>query len=132
MCHKEWKMGTIVERIQPVSPANFLYNMFKIFANTGNALTPNRLQTPFGARHESTAFCGWVSSTEKGPVHIPNQKRAMQKGGLGHHIKSGQKDARHAPGALALPLNAHLCSLDWVEIACMSLFPQHPVPSFRG
>ena len=43
MCHKEWKMGTMVERIQTVSPVNFLYNMVKIFANTSNALTPSRL-----------------------------------------------------------------------------------------
>ena len=41
----------------------------------------NRLQTPFGARHESTGFCGWVSSTSqsisptgKRLVHIPNRK----------------------------------------------------------
>ena len=25
MCHKERKLGTMVERIQPVSAANFLY-----------------------------------------------------------------------------------------------------------
>ena len=43
MCHEERKMGTMVGRIQPVSPANFFYNVVKIFANTGNALTPNRL-----------------------------------------------------------------------------------------
>ena len=29
--------------IEPISPANFLYNMVKIFTNTGNALTPSRL-----------------------------------------------------------------------------------------
>ena len=56
LCHKEWKMGTMAERIQLVSPANFLYNTVKIFANTGNALAPSRLQTPFGARHESTGL----------------------------------------------------------------------------
>ena len=61
MCHKERKMGTMVERIQPVSPANFLCNMVTIFANRGNTLTPSRLQTPFGAQHENTGFCGWVS-----------------------------------------------------------------------
>ena len=37
MCHTEWKMGTMVERIQPISPANFLYNMVKIFMNTSGA-----------------------------------------------------------------------------------------------
>ena len=98
MCHKERKMGTMVERIEPVSPASFLYSMLKIFANTSNALTPRNLRIPFGAPHESTGFCGWVSSTgkwsihtsnwkggrsisptEKGPVHIPNQKGALQK-----------------------------------------------------
>ena len=35
MCHKEWKMGTMVERIQPANPANFLCNTVKIFADTG-------------------------------------------------------------------------------------------------
>ena len=40
---KNGKMGTMVVRIQPVSPANFLYSMVKIFANTSNALTPSRL-----------------------------------------------------------------------------------------
>ena len=67
----ERKMGTMV---QPVNPANFLYNMAKIFTHTGNTLTPSRMRTPFGARHESTGFCGWVSSTRKGPVHIPTGK----------------------------------------------------------
>ena len=28
MRHKEWKMGTMVERIQPVGPSNVLNNMF--------------------------------------------------------------------------------------------------------
>ena len=87
MCHTERKMGTMVERIQPVGPANFLYNMDKIFTNTSDALTPSRLRTPSGARHESTSFCRWVeperdqsiSPAGKGPVHIPNQKGAMQE-----------------------------------------------------
>ena len=34
MHHKEWKMGTMVERIQPVGPLNLLNNMVKVFANT--------------------------------------------------------------------------------------------------
>ena len=72
MCHEERKMGTMVERSQPVSPANVLYNMVNIFANMGNALTPSDLQTPVCEQHESTSFCGWVSSTGKGPVHVPN------------------------------------------------------------
>ena len=72
MCYKDRKMGTMIERIQLVNPANFLYNMVKIFANTGNALMPSRVRTPFDAQHESTGFCKWVSSTGKGPVHIPN------------------------------------------------------------
>ena len=76
MCQKERNIGTMVERIQLVNPANFLYNMVKIFANMGNALMPSRLGTSFGAQHESTGFCGWVSSTGKGLVHIPNWKGA--------------------------------------------------------
>ena len=40
MRHKEWKMGTMVERIQPVGPLNLLNDMVKVFANTGNNL-PN-------------------------------------------------------------------------------------------
>ena len=31
MCHKEGKMGTMVERIQPVGLANFLYNIISIW-----------------------------------------------------------------------------------------------------
>ena len=34
MRHKEWKMGTMVERIQLVGPSNLLNNMVKVFANT--------------------------------------------------------------------------------------------------
>ena len=41
MCHKEWKIGTMVERIQPVGPPNLLNNMVKVFANTGNTLPPS-------------------------------------------------------------------------------------------
>ena len=59
MCHKERKMGTMVERIQHVTPVNFLYNMVQMFVNMGNALTPSRLLAPFGARHENTGFCRW-------------------------------------------------------------------------
>ena len=40
MCHKEWKMGTMVKRIQPVGPSNLLNNMVKVFANTGNTPPP--------------------------------------------------------------------------------------------
>ena len=76
MCHKEQKMGTMVEKFQPISPVNFLYNMVKIFVDTGNALTPSCLQTPFAARNESTSFCGWVSSTGKRPLHIRKCKGA--------------------------------------------------------
>ena len=73
---KNGKWGTMIKRIQLVSLVNFLYNMVEIFTNTGNALPPGRIGTPFGARHESTGFCGWISSTGKGPLHIPNQKGA--------------------------------------------------------
>ena len=59
MRHKEWKMGTMVERIQPVEPSNLLNNMVRVFANMGNTLPPSNLRTPFGARHESTALCRW-------------------------------------------------------------------------
>ena len=59
MCHKEWKMGTMVERIQPVGPSNLLNNMVQVFANTGNTLPSGNFRTPFAARHESTALCRW-------------------------------------------------------------------------
>ena len=45
MRHKEWKMGTMVERIQHVGPSNLLNNMVKVFANTGNTLPPGNLRT---------------------------------------------------------------------------------------
>ena len=41
----------------------FLYSMVKTFTNTSNALVPSRLQTPFGARHESTSYIeSWAHS----------------------------------------------------------------------
>ena len=71
MRHKEWKMGTMVERIQPVGPSNVLNNMVKEFANTGNTSPPCNLQTPFDARHESTALCRWcVFHPEKKSVDL--------------------------------------------------------------
>ena len=48
MRHKEWKMGTMVEKIQPVGPPKLLNNMVKVFANTGNTLPPSNLRTPRG------------------------------------------------------------------------------------
>ena len=65
---------------------------------------PSRLRTPFGARHENTAFCGWVSSTTKGPVHIPNSKGAMQKVWIRALYHLSLKDVQRTPRALALPL----------------------------
>ena len=59
MRHKEWKMGTMVESIQPIGPSNLLNNMVQVFANTGNTLPPGNLRTPFVARHESTAPYRW-------------------------------------------------------------------------
>ena len=99
MCHKERQMGTMVEKIQTVTPANFLYDMVKMFANTSHALTPSRLPTPFGARHESTVFCGWVSSTGKEPVHIPNWKGAgpCWKPEKGQSISPTRKGPVHIP-----------------------------------
>ena len=99
MCHKERKMGTMVEKIQPVSPANFLYNMVKIFANTSNALMPSRLRMPFGARHESTNFFRWVSSTGKGPVHIPS----WQGAGPYPQPESGQSISPTRKGPVHIP-----------------------------
>ena len=58
MRHKEWKMGTMVEKIQLVGPSNLSDNMVNVFANTGNTLPPGNLRT-FGVRHESTALCRW-------------------------------------------------------------------------
>ena len=109
----------MVERMRPVSPANFLYNMVKIFTNTGNALTPSRLRTPCAAQHESTGFCGWVSSTGQEPVHIPNWKGASpypqlemgwsisptRKGPCKRHglWAPCQKWPKKMPGTLTLP-----------------------------
>ena len=47
MCHKEWKMGRMVGRIQHVGPSNLLNNMVHILTNTGNTLPPTNLRTPF-------------------------------------------------------------------------------------
>ena len=104
MCHKEQKMGTMVERIQPVSPANFLYNTFKIFMNTGNALTPSRLRTPFGARPVwflRVGILDWKGASsypqpERCQSISPTRKGPCKKRRLGLHIKSAPKDARRA------------------------------------
>ena len=116
MCHKERKMGTMVERIQLVSPTKFLYNVVKIFANTSNALTPSCLRTPFGARHEKRRFLGGYPQLE-GPISLPRfcpykqntstanpypqlergrsvsltGKRPCKKRALGLRVKSGPK-----------------------------------------
>ena len=37
------KNGKWGQWLKPISLANFLYNMAKIFANMGNALTPSRI-----------------------------------------------------------------------------------------
>ena len=47
MHHKEWKMGTMVERIQPVGPSNLLNNMVKAFSgvpNKGNKIKTQNLR----------------------------------------------------------------------------------------
>ena len=50
MCHKEGKMGTMVERIQPVSPANFLHNMVKTVGfPAGTETTEAELGTALGS-----------------------------------------------------------------------------------
>ena len=86
MCHKEWKMRTLVERTQPVSLANLLYNRVKIFVTTSNTLTPSRLRIPFGARRGGTVLCGWVSSPERGKSLVtsmdPHPRRMNEKNPL--------------------------------------------------
>ena len=42
MRHKEWKMGTMVERIQHVGPSNLLNNMVKVFAECITILPAQR------------------------------------------------------------------------------------------
>ena len=115
MCHKEQQMGTMVEMIQPFSATNFLYNMIKISANTGNALTPSRLRTPFGARHGSTCFCGWCVFKKKRketkqclPVHIPNWKRAipypqLERGRSLSQIERGRSISPTKKGLIHIP-----------------------------
>ena len=104
----------MVEKIQPVSPPNFLYNMVKIFTNTDNTLMPRPLRTPFGAQHESTGLCKRKGAsphpqlergqskppTGKGPVHIPNRKGAMQNAWI---RAPHEKWPKKMPGALTLP-----------------------------
>ena len=58
MCHKEWEMGTMVEKMQPVSRANFLYNIAKVFVNTSNAFMPSRLEHPFFPNMKAPVFAG--------------------------------------------------------------------------
>ena len=75
MCHKERKMGTMVERIQPVSPANFFYNMVKIFANTSNTLTPSRLRTPLVPDMKAPVSARGYPQLERGQSISPSRKR---------------------------------------------------------
>ena len=118
--------------------------MVKIFANTSNASTPSRLRTPFGARHESTGFCGWLSSTEKGPFHNPNwkgggpypqhergqsisptRKGPYKKRGLGLRIKSGPK---RCLARLRYPLAQNVWSFGFVVMpfSCSGLLAVPP------
>ena len=45
----------MVEKIQFVSAASFLYNMIMLFAKTGNILMPSGLQTPYAAGMKALA-----------------------------------------------------------------------------
>ena len=81
MCHKERKMGTMVQRILLVNPANFLHNMVKIFANTSNTLMVPNMKAPVSAGGHLEPERGpypqlergqSISRTRKGPVHVPN------------------------------------------------------------
>ena len=83
---KNGKWGQWLKRFN--LSANFLYNMVEIFANTGNALTPNCLRTPNMPNMKAQVSAGgyhqsergqYISPTGKGPVHIPNRKGAMVK-----------------------------------------------------
>ena len=91
MRHKEWKMLTMVERIQPVSPSNLLNNMVHVFANTGNTLPPSNLPTPFGARHESTALCRW------GVFHPPQK---IEKTTYGQGARGARTSSIHLGGRM--------------------------------
>ena len=88
MSHKERKMGTMVERIPPICPANFFYNMvkifaiFAIFANTSTALTPSRHRTPLVPNMKALVSSGGCPQPERGrsiSLTIPNRKGAMQE-----------------------------------------------------
>ena len=100
-------------RIHPVSPTNFLYNMVKIFSNTGNALAPSRLRTPFGARHESTsrfamivttAVCRGGRSVVTPPLYVPNcllappALPALPAGRVGPAGRAGEQAGRGGAG----------------------------------
>ena len=74
MCRKEQKTETMLEKIQYFSPAKFLYKVVTMFANTGNVVMLGRLQTPFGARHESTGFYEGIVN-RKGANPYPQLER---------------------------------------------------------
>ena len=67
MRHKEWKMGTMVERIQPVGPSNLLNNMVKVFANTGPGFlnSTGRLGPKRGRCYVTPAFSGVPNKGDK-------------------------------------------------------------------
>ena len=69
MRHKEWKMGTMVERIQPVGPSNLLNNMVKVFliassSSRGMKARGRDLQVPVSANWTQTTGTTQQNTTQ--------------------------------------------------------------------
>ena len=110
----------MVERIQPVSPANFLYNMVEIFGNTSkrsqaaseHPLVPNMKAPVSMVGYPQPERGQSISPTRKGPVHIQLERGQSISSTERGHAKSAdegsvskvaQKNARHVPDTLTPP-----------------------------
>ena len=99
MRHKEWKMGTLVDRIYPVSRSNLLNNMAEVFANTGYTLPPSNLRTPLRSPNKEGQNQNWLPH----PCLLGGPKEAEM---VRHPAFSGipkQRGTKSEVGASGLP-----------------------------
>ena len=79
MRHKEWKMGTMVERIQPVGPSNLLNNMVKAGGLEGGGVgeRPRRGLPPVAS--PGTSAAGGLEGVGGGEsqLGIPKKRASM-------------------------------------------------------
>ena len=90
MRHKEWKMGTMVERIQPVGPSNILNNMVQVLAAF------SEIPKQRGTKSELATSCLLRGPKESGNVMPPLHSRGSPTKGTKSDLKTyatGNNDA---------------------------------------